>query len=184
MATADKLARLYMFSGVPRARLDAFADKLRSVEVNAGQRLFSQGEVADAAWLLVEGRLVVTVQADAESRTIGDVRPGELLGETALYLPGGRRSATVTASTASTALRLDPAGLDAMADNPAVVALERQLLGVMSRRLRSTNLAIQRAWKDEQATAPGEPQGAGFSARLRQLFGGVLSSGTRPGDRR
>ncbi len=173
MSDVESLARLYMFNSVSRTELEAFALLFRTISVPAGQVLFRQGERADVAHLLVEGCLVVTVDADGDAREVGDVRPGEVVGETALYVPGGLRSATVAASSASRCIRLDPDQLDRATDNGAVVALEQQLLGTMSRRLRATNLTIQRAWKDE-ATSTAPPTPRGLADRLRSFFGGVL----------
>ena len=60
-----------------------------------------------------------------------------------------------------------------------MVALERHLIATMARRIRSTNLQIQKAWKEEStleaqkntANETTEPK-TGLLGRLKSLFGG------------
>ena len=73
------------------------------------------------------------------------------------------------------ALLLTPELMDHAARNSAIVALEQHLLGTLARRIRSTNQAIQLAWKAD-APDPGSsdtpPQKRTLRARLSSLFGG------------
>ena len=63
--------------------------------------------------------------------------------------------------------------------NPAMVALEQHLIATMARRIRSTNLEIQKAWMDEskakqEKEKPNEPtteESTSLLGRLRSLFG-------------
>ena len=73
--------------------------------------------------------------------------------------------------------------------NAAMVALEQHLIATMARRIRSTNLAIQKAWKEIELEetkrkrrlehAKKEPQeeeedgqSQSLLGRIRSLFGG------------
>ena len=64
-----------------------------------------------------------------------------------------------------------------VADNQAMVALEKHLIATMARRIRATNLAIQKAWKDSIEEIPDDPTEEVEIAkptllgRLRSLFG-------------
>lgn len=175
MSDVEKLSRLYMFGTVPRPSLEALLAAAPPVTFKPGDAVFRQGTAADVALLLVEGKLVATVYSASgkESRSVGDIRPGEILGEQALFQPGGRRSATVTAAEPSVALLFTPALLEAAATNPAVAALEQYLLGTLARRIRKTNQAIQQVWKAE-ATPEQKPDAPKQSLRdrLRSLLGG------------
>ena len=58
-----------------------------------------------------------------------------------------------------------------------MVALERHLIATMARRIRSTNLQIQKAWKQEseheaKKTTQAEEPKQSLLGRLRSLFGG------------
>ncbi len=175
MSDVEKLSRLYMFGTVPRPSLEALLIAAPPVTFKAGDLVFRQGTDADVALLLVEGKLIATVYSASgkESRSIGDIRPGELLGEQALFHPGGHRSATVTAAEPSVALLITPTLLDAAANNPAIAALEQYLLGTLARRIRRTNQAIQQVWKAESAPEPAPDEAKPtLRDRLRSLFGG------------
>jgi NTE family protein len=77
------------------------------VELEGGRRLFSQGDAADALYLLVHGRLRASVSADDGSeRVLGDLARGEAVGEMAL-LGRGVRSAHIDALRDSRLFRLE-----------------------------------------------------------------------------
>jgi CRP-like cAMP-binding protein len=175
----DTLSALYLFQAVPRPSLQALLQVAPAVSFSIAQPVFRQGDAAESALLLLSGRFTVEVQEGGATRTIGEVHPGEVVGETALFLPGARRTATVRAREPSRALVLRPEVMDLAGQNPAVVLLEQHLLGTLSRRIRSTNLAIQGVWKAEApAPAPPGPAAAApppppptLRGRLASLFG-------------
>lgn len=175
----DALSQLYLFRGVPAKALAEILSLAPPVRYQAGEVLFRQRDPADVAMLLVEGRLVVSVRVEDVIRQVGDVKPGEVVGETALLNPNGRRSATVVASMPSTALKLSWYMLERAPMNPGVVALEQHLLGALVRRIRKTNQAILSEWRNlagPQAPTPTpEPAGAaprrGILGRLLGIFG-------------
>lgn len=77
------------------------------VDVEGGIRLFSQGDTADALYLLIHGRLRASVTAaDGAEEVLGEVARGEAVGEMAL-LGSGIRTAHVDAVRDSRLLRLD-----------------------------------------------------------------------------
>lgn len=164
------LSRMYLFRSVPPKYLKIFVKQVKLRRYQEGQQVFLQGDDADRAMLVVEGRLVSTVG----DKVVGEVSVGEVVGETALFVRGGKRSATVTAKEPTRCLVITRDLLASSADNPAVVAIERHLLGSLARRIRSTNLSIQRVWKEDAPTdGPSGPGAAAPSVRerLRGLFG-------------
>lgn len=70
-----------------------------------GSRVITEGEVSDALFILVSGRLKVFTQ-DGKGRELiyNDMGPGEFFGE--LFLDGGKRSASVAAMEDSRCIRL------------------------------------------------------------------------------
>lgn len=170
MADANLLESLYVFQGIPVRWLD---ELLRLSPVRAwprGTTLFEERESADVAVLLVSGELFATVGTGQWVRNVGTVRPGEVVGEQALFARKGRRNASVVASMDSVGLLLTEDVLVEGANNPAIVALERQLLGTMTRRIRRADLEIKRAWR-EQADTTGPQQATGFRESVRRIFG-------------
>lgn len=156
----DALSQLYLFRGVQPRALAELCALAPPVRYAAGEQVFRQRDPADVALLLVDGRLVVSVRVGEVVRQVGDVKPGEIVGEAALFSPNGHRSATVVASAPSTALKLSWYMLERAPLNPAVIALEQHLLGALSRRIRKTNQAIQAEWRHLAATPPPPPPDA------------------------
>lgn len=172
----EALSSLYMFRGVPQRALSELLSLAPPARYPPGEVVFRQGEPADVGLLLVEGRLVVSVKVEAVVRQVGDVRPGEIVGETALFNINGRRSATVVASEPSSALKLSWYLLERAPQNAAVMALEQHLLGAMVRRIRKTNQAIGAEWRllAGPATAPTSPEPAAAPEARRSLLGRLM----------
>ena len=171
MADSNLLESLYVFQGIPVRWLD---ELLRLSPVRAWQRgttLFEEGDSADVAVLLVSGELFATVGAGQGVRNIGTIRPGEVVGEQALFARKGRRNASVIAEVDSVGLLLTEDVLVEGANNPAIVALERQLLGTMARRIRRADLEMKRAWKDQTGSTEVQ-RASSFRESVRRIFGG------------
>jgi len=172
---AEGLASLYMFRLVERRHLEALVERAPAGTWFSGDTVLREGEPADTALLVVTGKLVASVDAAGERRVLGDSKAGDVVGETALFVRGGRRNATVISEGVTQCLELSRSTLTDAARNPAVVALEQHLLGTMARRIRSTNLNIQRAWKEAEVARAEEEKGArapSLRERLMSLFGG------------
>lgn len=162
---------LFIFRGVPSRAVSELCILAPQVEFRVGVTVFEQGAEADVALLLIDGKLDVEVVSGGVGRPVGQVLPGEIVGEQALFSRGGRRSANVRAAQNSRALLISWDLLDKAAGNPAMVAIERHLLGTLARRIRRTNQAIQKIWK-ETGNLEAPEQKRRFADRLRNLFGG------------
>ncbi|MBO87473.1 MAG: hypothetical protein CL927_19160, partial [Deltaproteobacteria bacterium] len=125
MTELDQLSQLYLFRTVSREALRELLAIAPPTRISAGQTLFTEGAPADVALLLIQGRLVASVGDGSEARQVGDIRPGEIVGEQGLFVPGGKRSARVMAAERSIALLLTPEVMDHAAQNPAIAALEQ-----------------------------------------------------------
>lgn len=120
---------------------------LRPERFGAGERLFSQGDVADALYLIEEGNVAVARNGE----TIATLDPGSFAGEMGL-LTDERRSADLVAITEVAVLVLDRSALDdLLADHPDVaLELSRQLsfrLATTTSRLSpSASRLVVAAW--------------------------------------
>ncbi len=101
---ARQLVRL--FPGVDPAVYDELTADAEWVRLLAGERLMDRGDPADAAYLIVSGRLRVVTE-DAGDGPPAEVGPGELVGEMAL-VEGGTRTATLVAIRDTHAVRVRP----------------------------------------------------------------------------
>lgn len=102
---AGDLARTDLFRELPERIRVRVAEVLGRRTLVAGERLFSQGDPGDALYVVVRGRLRVSVRRGRESSTIGSIGPGETVGEMAV-MKGGARSADVHADEDSELLAL------------------------------------------------------------------------------
>lgn len=178
MSIYETLSKMHMFKNVPESEIRELINQCEPSSYAMGAVVCHQGEPATNAMLLLEGKLDVSVRAESHTRSVGSIHPGEIFGEQGLFHSKGVRNATVLASKPSQCLKLTPKIMKTQANNKAMVALEQHLIATMARRIRSTNLQIQKAWKDESKNnqptqqAPQEEQKTSLLGRLKSLFGG------------
>jgi CRP-like cAMP-binding protein len=163
------VCRLDPFRDVPPEAVRDFLLYAEWVQLGANV-LFRQGELMrPEAYLLVQGRLNISVEAGGKRQTLADVWPGEIVGEAALFTPATERGATVSSPGPGWALRITPRLLSEQSDHPAVLSLEQHLLKTLARRAAGTNQLIarlrqERERMDRAAAASREPQ-RGAAAR-------------------
>jgi len=97
--------------GLSGADADSLQDNMSETLLAGGDWLFRQGEEADALYLLTRGRLQVWIEhgadgGETDSRLLGEVAPGDCVGEIGL-LTGGARTAGIRAIRDSQLLKLD-----------------------------------------------------------------------------
>jgi CRP-like cAMP-binding protein len=80
---------------------------MRRVRFSGGDRIFSQGDRSDGAFLVVAGTVEIRADQDGESYTLAEIGPGSLFGEMGL-LDDAPRSATAVAITDTTCAVYDP----------------------------------------------------------------------------
>jgi NTE family protein len=163
-----RLAALPLFAGLDAHTLSDLADTMEWIALPGGAELFAQGEVSDALYVLLHGRLTAS-RSDDEGRVrpLGAVTPGECVGETGL-IAGEPRSASVIAMRDSELLRLSrPAFERLIAHHPqSMLSLARLAL----RRFSNARgpLAVPHCFALLPATAGVDV--AGFARRLAQVL--------------
>jgi CRP/FNR family transcriptional regulator, cyclic AMP receptor protein len=107
---------------------------------SVGQVIFQDGEPANEAFLLQEGRVRLIKRVGAVERGLRVLRPGDLFGESALT-QGAPRNSTAVALDDCTALALDNATFQqVLASNPTASA---RVLQQLIRRLRDAEDQIE-----------------------------------------
>lgn len=133
---ADLQAALRQVFGPLDDRLLAeISAKLEIVDVSGGSALFRQGDPGDSLYILLRGRLNVSL-LDPETgveKLLGETAPGEVVGEIGL-LTGEARSASLWATRDSRLVRISQQAFDALAENNP--DLLRRLAKVVVDRLR------------------------------------------------
>jgi len=126
-----------LFSTLEDEDLLAVFDLAHTVRHAAKQVLFHEGDEGDCLYLLVQGRVKVSLMsAEGKEAILSLLEPGQLIGEMAL-LDGGPRSATVTTMEACEFLVIWRKGFLVFLEHHPKVALA--LLQALSARLRATN---------------------------------------------
>lgn len=109
---------------------------LEIVHMARGQMLYRQGEAGDGMHILLTGRLTVHVGNESGGeRHVGDLRPGDVVGEIALFT-GGQRGATVVAQRDSTLAHFSQARFEAVTERYPQVS--RTLARFIIERLSET----------------------------------------------
>jgi CRP-like cAMP-binding protein len=101
----DLLRRIPLFAQIEPAKLKLIAFTSERVAFDAGKVLFNQGDGANAAYVIVEGKAEVMVNSEAGPVTVAVLGPNDFFGEIAI-LCDVPRTATVRAQSRLVTLRI------------------------------------------------------------------------------
>jgi CRP/FNR family cyclic AMP-dependent transcriptional regulator len=118
---------------MPGAKEAEFAIKL----LNAGDVLFRENEPSNSAYLLKKGKLRISVSRGVGRVEVGQVLPGEFVGEMA-HITGEPRSALVEAMESSELVEIPTGTLDLLIFSKPAWA--KALLKTLCKRLKDANL--------------------------------------------
>jgi len=100
----------------------------------AGEVIFHQGERADCAYVIEQGRIEISVERDGRTVVLSELGPGEILGEMAV-MDQYRRTATARVAEACVLTMITPQQIQRRIENSDPVV--RSLLSVLLARFRS-----------------------------------------------
>ena len=101
----DALRRIPLFSNLEPSKLKLLAFTSERLTYAKGQAIFRQGDMGDAAYIIMEGNADVIVRIDDKDTPVAKVGKHDIVGEIAI-LCDVPRTATVRASSEVTALRI------------------------------------------------------------------------------
>lgn len=144
--------------GVDLRELRRLDPDLRLLELDAGDVLVRQGDVADELYVVLAGQLEVVIAVDAEEQQVTVLGPGAAVGEIGL-LAGDTRSAMVRAFVAAQVAAISgdgfrrllaerPATGEALARRAAERLRETQLIGQINQLFGQLDPAAMAAVKD------------------------------------
>ena len=135
----QSLRQVPMFRGIEPSRLKLLAFTSERISFAAGQKFFSQGDAADAAYVILEGKAEVILDSKDGPFKVAELGRNALVGEMGI-LSDTPRSATIVAAEASSALRIDKrVFLDLLTQFPQMsIAVMREL----ANRLERTNAQL------------------------------------------
>ncbi len=129
------LGRCQVLAALDEAQLAALAEAGSWVTTKGGSVLMHEGDPGDAAFVVAGGRLQVTRTVEGEEVMVGEVGPGELVGEIAL-IARRPRTATVRAVRDTELVRIGSAELSrAAVREPGLMG---GLAGLIVDRLRES----------------------------------------------
>ena len=135
----QSLRQVPMFRDIDPSRLKLLAFTSERIQFSADQRFFSQGDAADAAYVILDGRADVVLDTGDAQVKLAELGRNALVGEMGI-LSDTPRSATVIASERITALRIDKhVFLELLTQFPQMsIAIMRELAS----RLERTNAQL------------------------------------------
>jgi CRP-like cAMP-binding protein len=133
------LRQVPMFKDIDPARLKLLAFTSERVSYSAGQTLFEQGAMSDAAYVILAGTADVLIQTPTGPLAVASLKTSDLLGEMGI-LSDAPRSATIVAREDLLALRIDKrVFLELLGQFPQMaIAVMREL----AKRLERTNARL------------------------------------------
>ncbi|MGD1027066.1 patatin-like phospholipase family protein [Candidatus Binatus soli] len=133
----ERIAALELFEDLDEHEIDALAAEMLWIGLPAGSVLFVEGELGDALYIVLSGRLsVLATDAHGDVMTVAQITPGETVGEMAL-LSGDPRAATVAALRDAELVGLKRDAFERLVDrHPRILSFVTRLL---VKRLRETS---------------------------------------------
>ena len=127
----------HVFGSLDADTLVELGRVFRWLRLERGEQLFAQGDPGDALYLLVSGRLQARLDAPGGAfRVVGEIVPGETVGEMAL-VSDEPRSATVVALRGCVLQVCDRKDFEALVE--AHPQLSRHVSGILVQRLKKAN---------------------------------------------
>jgi CRP-like cAMP-binding protein len=105
-----------------------------------GERIITRGQAARTAFLVLKGRVAVTLERDGRQVTLGELGGGAIFGETALFGKGAVYGADVDAVQDTELALITPESFAGKIE--ACDPMLRAILEMLMERLRKTNEAL------------------------------------------
>ena len=136
----DFLQQNKLFDKIPRKKMVYVLESLQERDYVKGEKVFSEGEIGRALFLVASGRIdLYKKMSDGSNRKVASVNPGEFFGEMALLEERPRTTAAIVGEDAHMFL-LFKIKLDSLLySKPDIgVVISTRLAKILSARLRET----------------------------------------------
>lgn len=141
--SAETVGSVLLFTGLSHEEHERLAAISFVEELPAGSRIFSEGDPPDDLWVMLEGRVALTMKTFGQpDKNVLTLRAGELLGWSALI--GRKRVASADAVLDTRLLRMPRSELLELceSDHHVGYAVMRQAFEEMADRLLATRLQL------------------------------------------
>lgn len=138
----ELLRKIPLFANIDPARLKLMAFASERLTFKAKQELFHQGDVGDAAYILIDGTAEVIVDTDEGPMVVAEVGKNDFVGEIAI-LCDVPRTATIAAKGEVVALKITKDLFFNMVMDFPEMGVE--VMRVLAHRLEQTTAALTEA---------------------------------------
>ena len=136
--TSNLLSKIPLFHDLPEDELNHLQNAFSVRYLKPNEILFREGKTGEHFYVVLKGELQILLgigtEEEMELNTLG---PGEYLGEMALILPGGARSASARANKDSVLLAMSRSEFGSLIER--FPKLAHGMVRVLSERLETTN---------------------------------------------
>ncbi len=122
-----------MIGALDEATLRDIETEVTWVQLPRGQILFRQGDIGDSFYIVVGGRLRAATVVDGHEQVVGDIAPGEIVGEMAVFT-GEERSASISAIRDSELVQFSKAAFERLLEKHP--QFTTRIIEFLVRRLR------------------------------------------------
>ncbi|HEX5695904.1 MAG TPA: ATP-binding protein [Acidimicrobiia bacterium] len=129
---AEVLRGLPYFSDLPQLLLERVCRESERINVPTDQVIIEEGSLSEDMYVVVSGELRVSKRGQGRDVVLATLGPGEVVGEIAL-LDNAPRTASVTAATDATLIRIPADAFEALIGDSRVV---RRMFRTVTSRLR------------------------------------------------
>jgi len=130
--TAEILRGLPYFADLSDDLIERVCELSEQITLPPGTVIIEEGSESEEMYVVVEGELVVTKHSASKEVELARIHPGDVVGEIAL-LDEAPRTATVSASAKTLAIRVPVAAFEDLLSDPRVV---RRMFRTVTSRLR------------------------------------------------
>lgn len=144
----ELIRRFPIFAKIDLAMLKLLCFSSERLTFEAGQVMFNEGEVGDAAYVLIAGQVDVSVAGPSGPLVVRTLGPNEIVGEIAIFadIP---RTATVTATARVEALRIAKEQfMSVIRENPDAAI---ELIRILASRLANTTARLTQTQGNKRA---------------------------------
>ena len=179
-----------LFSNLDDATRQAIAREVSWVEVPGGELLFRCGDVGDALFVVITGRLQAIIEGPGgPPDVVGEISQGEVVGEMSV-LTGDPRSLTVRAIRDTTLVKFSTQAFERVTErNPqAMLAVTRRIIARLQQRNRGSHpparvatIAVVGAGGGDLHRGVAERLAAalGHFGKVQLLSGSIVEQATR-----
>ncbi len=138
----ERLRNIPLFSKIEPSQLKLLAFTAQRLTYHEGESLFQQGDVGDAAYIIIEGDADVVVDSPSGPITVARVGANDFVGEIAI-LCDVPRTATVTATSTLMTMRISKELFFQLVGQFPQISVE--IMRELARRLEVTTRQLQEA---------------------------------------